>query len=200
MQHRDEVLVLRSTNDDHALIMALRNGESTALSSLISRYGGYVQAVVRRTAGSFAAQEDIEEMTSDVFVQLWRNAGRLNDDSNLKAWLAVVARNRALRWLRGFHSTEAIDDETTVAIAPSSELDPEMKAVLDAMVSEAFSVLAPRERDLVERYYLEDSSIAQIAEETGLTPSAVKSRLHRARKQMKDALEGNRAVSIKERS
>ena len=85
---------------DRKLLAALRAHEPQGLEEAIGRYSPYVAGVLRKVLGQLGTQEDLEELSSDVFVALWQSAEGLREDSDLKLWLGVVARNRALKHLR----------------------------------------------------------------------------------------------------
>ena len=85
---------------DRKLLAALRAREPQGLEEAIGRYSPYVAGVLRKVLGQLGTQEDLEELSSDVFVALWQSAEGLREDSDLKLWLGVVARNRALKHLR----------------------------------------------------------------------------------------------------
>ena len=85
---------------DRKLLAALQAQNPQGLEDAIHRYSPYVAGVIRRVLGQLGTREDLEELSSDVFVALLKSAGTLREDSNLKLWLGVVARNRALKHLR----------------------------------------------------------------------------------------------------
>ena len=62
---------------DTKLIHALKEGDTAALSAIIDKYTGYVATVIHNQLGAFAAPEDTEELTANVFVALWQNRDRL---------------------------------------------------------------------------------------------------------------------------
>jgi RNA polymerase sigma-70 factor (ECF subfamily) len=172
--------------EEHKLIQGIAQKEVSALRCAIDRFGGYVHVVVRKTIRGIGTAEDFEELTCDVFVALWNNASRLAKDSNLKAWLAVVARNRALRWARRQRLDLRISDVDMASYEFEADLiaDWETRQELRG----ALLSLSDTDRTLVEQYYFEDQSIARIAQDVGLSDAAVKSRLHRARRQLKEVL------------
>ena len=86
--------------DDRELIQGLQAGARSALRQAMETYGGYAAAVLGRTLGNQAALEDVEELLSDVFLTLWTHREELDGDKSLKAWLATVARNRGVDYLR----------------------------------------------------------------------------------------------------
>jgi RNA polymerase sigma-70 factor (ECF subfamily) len=162
-----------------------------ALQLAIDRYAGYVAAVVRHTVKATVSHEDVEELVSDVFLLLWNNAGNLRRGSRLKAWLAVVTRNRALRWARSMHFAVELTDEVLAEVLANKsgqKEDPEGAWESQQDIARAFKQLKPGEQQLLQRYYYDDQSIAHIAQESQSNIQTVKSRLHRSRKKLRTAL------------
>ncbi|MDR3315448.1 MAG: sigma-70 family RNA polymerase sigma factor [Coriobacteriales bacterium] len=181
--------------DESHLIERLKQGDTQTLDAVIHRYGGYVMAVVRNTLGSVAHTEDCEELVSDVFVLLWRNAFKLRPDSALKPWLAVVARNASLNWARKQRPQAAWDEALLESelfmrenpTASAAELLEQQER--DCLLNTAVQELDKQSKDILIRYYHQEQPIKRIAAETGLSESAVKSRLHRARRTLHFALQ-----------
>lgn len=169
------------------MIVELRRGNTVALERAISQYSGYVMAVIEHTLGKSAAEEDKEELASDVFVALWKNAAALKADSRLKPWLAVVARNAALNRARCLRPTEELDEDFLVT--DDAEVETPVEREEQArLVRQAVDGLPDEDRGLFLRHYFWHQSIADIAAETGMNPSTVKSRLHRGRQTLKGTL------------
>ena len=83
---------------DVSLVWAIRSGDESAMATLYDRYSSVVYAVGLRVLGDTGAAEDVLQ---EVFMQLWRNPGVFDASrGNLGAWLAVIARNRAIDTLR----------------------------------------------------------------------------------------------------
>ena len=70
---------------DRKLLAALRAREPQGLEEAIGRYSPYVAGVLRKVLGQLGTQEDLEELSSDVFVALWQSAEGLREDSDLKS-------------------------------------------------------------------------------------------------------------------
>ena len=81
------------------------------------RYAPYVAGVIKRVLGNLGTQEDLEELSSDVFVALWRQAPSLREDTSLKLWLGVVARNQGLKHLRSLRLSLPLEE----AILPGED-------------------------------------------------------------------------------
>src|SRR5262249_51329309 len=83
---------------DAVLMERMRAGDNDALGQLYDRYSGIVYSVALRVLSDTGAAEDVLQ---EVFLQLWRNPGVFDSNrGSLGAWLAVIARNRAIDSLR----------------------------------------------------------------------------------------------------
>lgn len=170
--------------NDIELVAGLKEGRQAALEDAIQLYSGYVMAVLRKTLNENATEQDREELLTDVFVALWKNREKLREDSRLKFWLAVVARNGALQYLRKLHLTQPLEENSL------SESESEIFAGLErkeriAMVRHAVTTLPEEEQDIFLRHYFWKQTVAVIAEDTGINASTIKSRLARGRKKLK---------------
>lgn len=173
--------------DDYELLERLKQRDQAALEEAIHRYAGYAAAVVKKTLGPVGAREDVEELTSDAFVALWQSADRLRDDSSLKYWLAVVARNGALKRMGRTHLEEALEEN--ILLEEGEPLsDPAEQREEARQVREAVDGLPSEDRDIFLRHYFWYQTVSQIARETGMNESTVKSRLKRGREKLRKKL------------
>ena len=85
--------------NDEKLLRRLKDSRKDALEQAIKRYGGYVYDIIRNRSAGILPPEDVEELCSDVFVNLWQHAGEIGGD-RLRPWLGSVARNRVTDALR----------------------------------------------------------------------------------------------------
>ncbi len=172
--------------DDKALAAALRKGERRALDRAMERYTAYLSAVVRRTLGSAGTAQDVEELVSDAFLALWRHREDLRGES-VKPWLAAVARNRAVDWLRTAKPAPLPLDEETVRSIPGPEAEAERREFAAELFA-AVEDLPEPDRTLVEGYYYEGRKLKDLAKALGLPSSTAKTRLFRARQKLKETL------------
>ena len=187
MEGQKEMMILKK-EIDRKLLAALQAQNPQGLEDAIHRYGPYVAGVIRRVLGQLGTREDLEELSSDVFVALWKSAGTLREDSNLKLWLGVVARNRALKHLRSLRLELPLDDGLLPADLqqePSRfwERQEEARQVRQAVLS-----MEPPDQDIFLRHYFWRQSVDRIAGELGMNPSTVKSRLKRGREKLRNKL------------
>ena len=175
---------------DREALNGLLQGETEALSVLIERYTPYVAAVVRNIIGESMNLADIEEVTADVFVALWRSADK-TDAKQLKSYLAAIARNAAKNKLRELRREISLDDdEIFVELSGSSSLDIEYLSREQAQqVRKVVEAMRHPEREIFLRYYYFYEPVSVIAESMELSVSSVKHRISRGRESLRAALE-----------
>jgi RNA polymerase sigma-70 factor, ECF subfamily len=164
--------------DDRELVERARAGDLDAFGELVSTYERRVASVLYRLLDD---PRDVEEATQDVFVQAWRNLGRFRGHSQLFTWLYRIAVNEALmRKRRKRHDLQELDDR--LAAAP----DPEPG--LRELLVRALAALPFEHRAAVVLRDVEGLSNVEVAEALGISVAAAKSRIHRGRLQIRDAL------------
>ena len=174
--------------DERALVKKLNRGSRSALDTAVERFTPYVSAVILRPLAGRACREDVEELCADVFVALWTHAGEIDPDQGVRPWLAAVARNRAIDWLRRQRPAAPIPED-----APDPAPGPEelaQRRERSARLWAAVDALGEPDRTLFMRYYYEEDKLKTIAAELGLSQTAAKQRLFRGRKALRAALKG----------
>jgi RNA polymerase sigma-70 factor, ECF subfamily len=164
---------------DSALVERMIEGDESALSTLYDRYSGMLFAVLVRILKDTHAAE---EVLQDLFLQLWRNAGRFDANrGSLPAWLMVIARNRAISRLRGRERLLVQDDDegfSMESVPASGNLEDEAsRAELTRKVRAAMAALPQEQREAVELAYFEGMTQTEIAAHTGSPLGTVKSRV-----------------------
>jgi RNA polymerase sigma-70 factor (ECF subfamily) len=164
---------LKASLADISLISAIRSGDEGAMAALYDRYSGIVYSVALRVLGDTSAAEDILQ---EVFIQLWRNPATFNSSrGNLGAWLAVIARNRAIDSVRKRRPETDIED---VVLSIESDLagDAERARAMDR-VRRALGSMPPAQRSALEMAYFEGLTHTEIASKTGEPLGTVKTRI-----------------------
>src|SRR5436305_1789852 len=110
-------------SSDQALVEKIAGGDRLAMQALFGRHHVRVYRFVLRLVGDSTVAEDV---VSEVFLDVWRQAGRFEARSQVSTWLLAIARFKALSALRRRKEVE-IDDATAAAI-PDSADDPEIVA------------------------------------------------------------------------
>jgi RNA polymerase sigma-70 factor (ECF subfamily) len=176
--------------DDGALLIAIGEGDPTALRELFERHAPWVAARLRRTLPDHA----VEDVVQETFIAVWRGARTYGGDGAVGAWIWGIARRRAAIWARGNGRPHvALDD---LAPATVSGDDVESIAVRRVDLATAMAALGPdggESRELVRLVYAEDRPLTEVAGLLGIPTGTVKSRLFRARQILRGALKGEEA-------
>lgn len=171
--------------DDRELLIRIQNHDTEALELIIKKYSGYVATVIYNKGCRKITEMDVEELASDVFIALWNQADSIAS-WHLKGWLGMVARNKAIDWLRKYRETEDID---ALPLSIDENLwnrmdDMERHEVLEA----ALAKLPPQYRELFYRRYILEQTSQEIGEKMGLNAATVRSRLVRGRDLLRKTL------------
>ena len=171
--------------DDH-LIEAIRTGDESALSKIISRYSGYVGAIVWNIMRSTMTLDDAQEVVSDVFYALWNNADRVRP-GKLKAYLASIARNRARSALRHAGKDVPLEDDI-LTLPDAGPEDAVMREAEYAALRKALLAMSDQDREIFLRHYYYYQTTAQIASELQMNINTVQSKLRRGRETLRQKL------------
>jgi RNA polymerase sigma-70 factor (ECF subfamily) len=172
--------------DDDALIAAVARRDDTALRELFSRHAPWLAARLR---GVLPAAE-VEDVLQETFLAVWRGAARYRPEGSAGGWLWGIARRQAALWLRRRGPAELLLPALEAADGRHPG-DPAEAALSRDELAEAVSVLGPEggpARETWRLMYVEDKSVAEVAELMGVSAGTVKSRAHRARRLMRAAL------------
>ena len=146
-------------------------------SAAVTAHG---RAMFRAARSVLDCDADAEDAVGEAVLSAWRNLRRLRDPEAVRAWLVKIALNCALRQRRRKSGVTYLEDLGDV---PAPEDAPRYSGLWEAVCA-----LPPERRAVVTLFYYEDLTVEQIARYLRLPPGTVKSRLARARKQLKDML------------
>jgi len=176
--------------DDTQLVLAARGGDKQAFSSLFERHADAVHAYAfRRLHGA----EFAEEVVSKTFLDAWRQRERLVEvDGNALPWLFGIARNHIRRHWRSSSRRKAAQARVNALAQRVPATDHAEALVNDTDTAQrltdtlaALERLSAEDRELITLAAWERLSYAEMAEATGLPIGTVKSRISRARTQLR---------------
>jgi RNA polymerase sigma-70 factor (ECF subfamily) len=182
----------KAERDDADLIERLKAGDEEALETLFNRYSTKLYTVAQRILGEVA---DAEEVIQDVFWTAFRKANSFRGTAQFSTWLYRLTVNAALGKIRRSKKSKEIEYEEYLPkfqkdghhlVRPvvdwSDTLDEKYaEQELRQLLKNALDQLKPLDKSVVVLSDLEGMSDKEIAVALGLTVSAVKTRLHRAR-------------------
>jgi RNA polymerase sigma-70 factor, ECF subfamily len=173
-------------DSDAQLLRRMQAGDDKALGLLMNKYGSYVYRVIANVLLTSGTPSDAEELTSDTFYAVWNHAGTI-DARNLKAYLAVTARNKAKSFLRK-HRELPMDLDTLPLSNGLSLEDHALEQELKAVLHRAIDKMRPQDRDIFLRYYYYMQTTSQISQLLNIPHSTVRTWLMRGRKTLQKML------------
>lgn len=172
--------------EEQEALRRLKRRQERALMWFIQRYTPYVTTIQTRILGSLASSADLEELASDVFLVLWDKADAIEPDK-VKPYLGSVARNKAKAFLRAAGRALPLEDDVLLIAGQTPEETLEARE-LAVFLRTALDAMDEPDREIFYRYYDYFQPVAKIAAALNLNPATVKTKLHRGRKKLKDAL------------
>ena len=174
------------TTADEVLIARIADGDRLAMQVLFARHHVRVYRFVLRLVRNEATAEDL---ISEVFLDIWRQAGKFEGRSAVSTWMLSIARFKALSAMRKRQDTE-LDDETAERIEDQAD-DPETalaKKDKGALLRQCLTALSAEHREIVDLVYYHEKSVEEVAGIVGIPEATVKTRMFYARKKLSELM------------
>ena len=182
--------------DEAALVERAKSGENWAYTELVSRYNRKIFRMAKQITQS---DEDAEDVLQEAFFKAYQHLNDFHGNSKFYTWLVRIAVNEALMKLRKRKSDKTVSldeeldtgEETITREIAVWDGDPEQKysqTELKTILDEAIDGLKPSFRSVFLLRDVEELSTEETAESLGLSIPAVKSRLLRARLELREKL------------
>lgn len=173
--------------DDIKLIEGLKKQKRGSLETAIDIYTPYVSVIVYNIIGGVMTKEDAEEVVSDVFVQLWRNAKTLDiEKGSVRAYLGAIAQNAAKKKLRSVLVETSLDEKLSSSSLSPEERAEEKEELLELL--ELIESLGEPDSEIFLRHYWYGERVSKISSATGICKSTITTKLHRGRKKLREIL------------
>ena len=182
--------------DESQLVAQSRERDTTAFNELVRRYEGKIFRLAQHVTQN---REDAEDVLQETFLKAYEHLDQFKGDSKFYTWIVRIAVNQALMKLRRRKTDKSVsldetidtgEDTVTREIAAWDE-DPEQRfsrEELGGILDSAVQSLEPLYRSVFVLRDIEELSTEETAEALGLSIPAVKSRLLRARLQLREKL------------
>jgi RNA polymerase sigma-70 factor (ECF subfamily) len=177
---------MQVATSDEALIGRIAQGDRLAMQVLFARHHVRVFRFVVRMVRDEAAAEDL---ISEVFLDVWRQAGRFEGRSAVSTWLLAIARFKALSALRR-RPDEELDESKAEAIEDPAD-DPAIvleKKDKSGLIRKCLTGLSAEHREIIDLVYYHEKSVEEVAEIVGIPENTVKTRMFYARKRLAELL------------
>lgn len=173
----------------HALFMAALSGDARAYHVFLQRLTGHLRAFLARRLRQWP--DDVEDLVQDCLLAMHHQRHTYQPDQPLTAWLHAIARYKLIDLLRARSVREALhdplDDEMALFAESATEAN-DTRRDLDGLLE----TLPERQRVPILRVKIEGLSVAETAQLTGMSESAVKVGIHRGLKALAARLKGTR--------
>lgn len=171
--------------NDEKIVSRIKHGDERTIDAVMRKYAKLLWSIASGVLKSVASEQDVEECVADAFIKLWQEPDKFDPSrGNLKLWLCMVTRSRALDKYREVVRREElpIDDEMLTHF-----LDLEDKLLADErkqLLLQAVATLDEQDRDILLRRYECEQKPTEIAAALGLSVNQVKNRLYRSKQRL----------------
>jgi RNA polymerase sigma-70 factor (ECF subfamily) len=177
-----------SDSSDEILVERIAAGDKLAMQVLFARHRTPVYRWLLRFVGNETVAEDL---LSDVFFDVWQQAGRFEGRSAVTTWLLSIARFKALSARR--RRTDVELDETIETTVADTADDPEIalqKKSRNELLRQAVTKLSPEHREVIDLVYYHETSVDDAAQILSIPAATVKTRMFYARKKLAELVQG----------
>jgi len=174
----------RDTSSDETLIGRIVGGDQLAMRTLFARHRVPIYRWLLRIVHDETLAEDL---LSDVFLDVWRQAATFEGRSSVSTWLLAIARHKALSARRGRSDAE-LDARIVTTIADPAD-DPEaalQKKNRSELLRNSLAGLSPEHGEVIDLVYYHGKSVREVADIVGVGEATVKTRMFYARKKLAD--------------
>ena len=177
-------------NNDSDLIQRTLAGDQQAFSALVEKYQKQIHALAWQKIGDFHIAQEI---TQDVFLSAYHKLSTLKHHNRLAGWLYVIANNKCKNWFKKkrleYQSLEETDpgelEEVYYSEYMAHQREEAVKQKRRGIVQKLLNKLKESDRTIVNLYYIAEMPCEDIGKFLGISPNTVRSRLHRARNQLR---------------
>jgi RNA polymerase sigma-70 factor (ECF subfamily) len=184
------------TNDpDLPTIDKVLAGEQSAYADLVNRYKGYAYTIAYKVVQN---RVEAEEVAQDAFVKAYHHLKSFQRESKFSTWLYRIVFNTAISYRRKSRPDFRSIESTTISERHEGE-DRLERADKRKFIDQAISRLNQADRTALTLFYLEEFSLEEIADITGMQSNTAKVRIHRARQRLADELKAilkSEAISL----
>jgi RNA polymerase sigma-70 factor (ECF subfamily) len=177
----------QETSDEEAIGLVL-DGDTEAFAVLVRRHRA---RVARLGMSFFRDEEEAADFTQDVFVKAYTALASFKGRSLFSTWLLRIAYNTAINSKKRKRDQLSLDPDMEISGAPGAD-DEHLREETARTVREAMAELPPRQALCIELYFYYDLKYSEISEITGFPVNTIKSHVFRAKRILRERLEGMR--------
>lgn len=169
---------------DEKIVKFIKKRDERGLELLIDTYGGLITSIIRKHLYNLYDKQ--EECIDDVLLAVWNNINSFDNSKNsLKNWIAAISQYRSIdykrKYLKLFNEELDIKQVENNLFIDSRIIQEE----LSDEIEELLIFLKPEDKELFIKRYIEEKSIQELAQETGIKEDVIYNRLSRGRKKLR---------------
>lgn len=179
-------------DNDEELVLKSLSGDTKAFEKLVEKHHSYVFNLL---LGMGCLPEDAKGITQGVFIQAYYSLPNFKRQAKFRTWIHRIAVNRCYNWFKKNKVSTTVVPED---LPDDKNTSPEERILEDESLQEvknAMLQLPEKYRTVLNMFYYEKMSYAEIAAQLNLNKRTIETRLYRARHKLKDILEKNVNVS-----
>ncbi len=178
------------SNKDSYYIQKIKDGDVGAYANLVDRHKKMAFNIAMQIIGN---REDAEEITQDAFLKAYQALDRYKGESKFSTWLYRIIYNASISKMRKKKLNQvSIDDDYNASVnvkSTQSALQALTNEEQKLFINRALDKIGGDEKTIINLFYLEENSVDEVSDITGLSVANVKVKLHRSRKKLYGILE-----------
>lgn len=182
------------------ILNRIAEGDKTAVQDCLDKFGGLVWSLARRMCPN---KEDAEDAVQEIFIDVWKNAGRFDEtQASETTFIAMIARRRLIDRLRKIQRQPNIDSFEDILTEPAEYSNKQMQTSVEANeAAKALQHLRPEQRQILQLSIVQGFSHQEIANALQMPLGTVKTHARRGLLQVREILgvgmtENGKEVSV----
>jgi RNA polymerase sigma-70 factor (ECF subfamily) len=170
-----------------ATLQSIAAGDKNAVQDCLKAYGGLVWSLARRMLRN---SEDAEDAVQEIFIDVWKNAGRFDpSQSSETTFIAMIARRRLIDRIRYSQRRISSDSIEDMVVEPADSTAQNLQTTVEGREAfEALKALRPEQRQVLELSIIQGLSHQEISDATGMPLGTVKTHARRGILQARENL------------
>lgn len=170
-----------------AILQRIAEGDQSAVQECLKKYGGLVWSLAKRMLRN---SEDAEDAVQEIFVDVWKNAGRFDpSQASETTFIAMIARRRLIDRIRFTQRRISADSLEDVLFEPANTAEVGIQTIVEGREAfKALNELRPEQRQVLQLSIIQGLSHQEIADATGMPLGTVKTHARRGLMQAREIL------------
>ena len=175
--------------NDTQIIRGVKHGEESAINYAINKYSKLMWRIAGTVLKSVASVEDIEECVADIFIYLWKNPDKFDEQrGNLKSWLSIVAKSKAIDRYRQLFKANEVSLDEEILIEKMGVLDDVLSSESKRELIAAVNTLGEPDREIIIRRYYYQQKPKDIGYILDIPVKKIENRLYRSKLKLREII------------